>query len=44
MLAPITIAALLYFLVLCIIGGIDKEDKTLLRQMMGSGLAKDVDN
>jgi O-antigen/teichoic acid export membrane protein len=43
-LALIPLTALLYMAVLYIIGGIDNEDKTLLRQIIGSRLSKDVDN
>jgi O-antigen/teichoic acid export membrane protein len=34
-LAVITLSALLYFIVLYIIGGIDKEDRLMLKQIMG---------
>lgn len=38
----VPVSALLYFLVLYIIGGIDKDDKLLLRQVVGRQQAADV--
>jgi len=43
-LALVPLAALLYFGVLYIMGGVDEEDRTLIRQMIGRGSLKDVDN